>query len=115
MVGAMPSTRNEEIPLANPWLAHFLALITSLTLLFALFNWLFVLSDDEIYRVDPIVGLPITLAIFWFMGWMAADVIGGRRTTSRAFWFVSMMLIPVFSTLLYYFLLWRPAKSSNSE
>ncbi len=111
----MPSTPNVEIALANPWIAHFLALVTSLTVLFALYIRLFVLSDGDTYRFDPLVGLPITLAIFWFIGWMAADVIGGRRTSSRAIWLVSMVLIPVFSTLVYYFVLWRPAKRSRAE
>ena len=111
----MPSTPDDENALASPWVAHVLALITVLTSLFALYVNLFILNDGEIYRVNPIIGLPLTLAIFWLMGWMAADVIGGRRTSSKGFWLTSMVLIPVLSTLAYYFFLWLPSKRGNSE
>ena len=115
VVDVMLSTPDNENALVSPWVAHALALVTVLTLLCALYVNLFVLDDGEIYRANPIVGVPVALAIFWLMGWMAADVIGGRRTSNRGYWLVSMVLIPVFSTLAYYFFLWRPAKSGSSQ
>lgn len=107
----MPSITDDENALANPWIVHVLALITSLTFLFALYINLFVLKDGEIYQLDLIVGLPVGLAVIWFFGWMAADAIGGIRTSSRVPWLIFMLLLPLFSSLIYYFFVWRAAKS----
>jgi len=88
--------------------AQVLASITALTILFALFMNLFVLGEGEIYRVHPVIGLPLTIAIFWFWGWMAIDVLGGGAPTNTVFWFIVVALIPVFGALYYYSFVWRP-------
>ena len=108
----MTSMPDDESALVHPWVAHLLALITFLTLLFALFGSLFFLSDGDRFVLDPYLGLPIGLAMIWLFLWMAADVFGGRRTSDRAGWFIFMALIPFISTLVYYFFIWRPAKST---
>jgi len=107
--------KDGENELLSPWVAHVLAAIVILTLLFVLYLRLFVLATDESYRFPLYAGLPAGLAIFWLMGWMAADVIGGRRTSSRANWLIVIFCLPIIGALIYYFARWLPAKSGTSD
>jgi len=112
-VNGMTSMSNDENPLVHDWVAHILAVVTLLTLLFALYISIFVLSKGESYILDPFLRVPMGLAVFWFFAWMAVDVIGGRRTSDRAGWLIFMALVPFISSLVYYFLVWRPARRND--
>ena len=99
-----------EVQLAKPWIAHILATISILTLLFAFSLRIFVGDAAGSLDIPAIAGIPMTIAIFWLIAWMAADVMGGRRTSNRVAWLVLVLCVPVIGALIYYFARWLPAQ-----
>ena len=111
----MSSAEDGQNELASPWIAHVLVAIVILALTFVLYLRLFVLAADETYSFPLYAGLPTALAVFWLMGWMAADVIGGSRTSNRAVWLFAILCLPIIGALIYYFARWLPKKRTISD
>lgn len=111
----MSSVEDGNNELASPWIAHVLVAVIILALALVLYLRLFVLAADETYSFPLYAGLPTALAVFWLVGWMAADVIGGRRTSNRAAWLFVILCLPIIGALIYYFTRWLPAKRNAPD